>query len=278
VSGLWTRALISSPVGGQLLANEVAWSLPPGQDPALALQTTLVGDHGHITAQLANPPAGASVVASVAGPDGQGVTVPLSTSAPGMFEGDFAASTTGSYVVRVTVNESGRVTRTALGGLAVAYSPEYQFLGTDRAVLDDIAKAGGGTVLTGASAAFGVALTPIKVRQSLSFLLLAIAVLGLPFDVAARRLVLSKGDSAAWAEAMRRRQSKVPAAVEPTLERLRGRLERHRAGSSPSEPTPEEPLPVAGARTPETGTPAGAPAGAEEDLAARLLARRRKQG
>src|SRR5437763_12822099 len=63
---------------------------------------------------------------------------------------------------------------------------------------------------------------------SLAFLLLAVAALLLPLDVAARRLVISRGDRRAWSEALQRPESRVPAAVEPTLERLKERLEKGR--------------------------------------------------
>ena len=268
-NGQWTKSLLTSPVGGTLLANMVAWTLPLGQDPNLALQTALAGDQGHVTVQLANPPAGASVVASVAGPDRQGVEVPLATTAPGRYEGNFPASATGSYLVKVTVSEHGQVTHAALGGLAVAYSAEYQFLGTDAAFLQEVAKAGGGSVLSDAGSAFKVALPKVEVKESLAFLLLAIAAILLPVDIAARRLVVSRGDQKAWAEAMQRRvarEASVPAAVEPTLERLKGRLDKHKAGPAP--PAEEPAVPAA----------SSSPAGAEDDdLAARLLARRKKQ-
>jgi hypothetical protein len=202
-------------------------------------------------------------VASVAGPDRQGLAVPLSTTAPGRYEGTFPVSQTGNYLVRVAVSEHGQVTHVALGGLSVAYSAEYQFLGTDAGFLQEIARAGGGTVLSDAGSAYKVALPKVEVKESLAFLLLAVAALLLPLDVAARRLVVSRGDRKAWSEALRRREAKVPAAVEPTLERLRGRLAHQRAGRPP--PASEEAAP-----------PAAQPA-AEDDLAARLLARRKKR-
>jgi len=131
-------------------------------------------------------------VASVAGPDRQGVAVPLSTTAPGRYEGNFPASQTGNYLVRVAVSEHGQVTHAALGGLSVAYSAEYQFLGTDAGFLQEIARAGGGTVLSAAGSAFKVALPKVQVKESLAFFLLAVAALLLPLDVAARRLVASR--------------------------------------------------------------------------------------
>jgi hypothetical protein len=272
-NGQWTKNLLTSPVGGTLLANIVAWTIPLAQDPNLALQTALVGDQGHVTVQIANPPAGASVVASVAGPDRQGLAVPLSTTAPGRYEGNFPASATGSYLVKVTVSEHGAVTHAALGGLAVAYPAEYQFLGTDAGFLQEVAKAGGGTVLGDAGSAFKVALAKIEVKESLAFLLLAVAALLLPLDIAARRLVVSRGDQKAWSEALQRREATVPAPVEPTLERLKGRLDRAKAGRPPP-PSVSPSVSPSG----EPAAPEPVPAAEEDDLAARLLARRKKQG
>jgi hypothetical protein len=193
------------------------------------------------------------------------VAVPLSTTAPGRDEGNVPASQTGSYLVKVTVSEHGAVSHAALGGLAVAYSAEYQFLGTDTGLLQEVARAGGGTVLSDAGSAFKVALPKIEVKESVAFLLLAVAALLLPLDIAARRLVVSRGDQRAWSEALQRREATVPAPVEPTLERLKGRLDRQKSRQPP--PAPEEPAPE---------QPAAAEA--DDDLAARLLARRRKQG
>ena len=187
------------------------------------------------------------MVASVAGPDLQGAQVPLSPTAPGRYEGSFPAGRTGSYLVKVTASDQGKEVHTALGGLALAYSAEYRFLGTDLPFLSELARAGGGSVLPDGDSAFRVPLPRVAVKTSLAFLLLAIATILLPFDVAARRLVLARGDLRAWSEAFHRRDS--PAAVEPTLDRLRGRLDRPRAGPRPepgSEPGSEPGRPAEG--------------------------------
>lgn len=152
--------------------------------------------------------------------------------------------------MKVTASDQGKVIHAGLGGLAVGYSAEYQFLGTDPAFLQEIATAGGGRVLADAAGAFGVPLPRIEVQESLAFLLLAIAVLLLPLDVAARRLVLSRADRRAWAEALQRRGAEA-------LQRREGRV------------------PAAGEQ-PAASARAQAAPGEEDDLAARLLARRKK--
>lgn len=266
--GLWTKALLSSPQSGTLLANIVAWTLPPPADPALSLQAMVQGNQGTVTAQLATStalPAGAQVVATVAGPDLSDVQVPLTTTGPGTYAGSFPAGQTGSYLVAVSASSGGTVLHSALGGVAVAYSPEYQFLGTNTAFLRQLAQAGGGTVLASAAAAYGVALPRISVDEPLTAWLLALAALLIPIDIGARRLVMSRGDTKAWAQAVR--PPAAPAEVEPTLVRLRGRLERRASGGGETRPEP----PRAGA------PPESAPAEEQEDLAARLLAKRNKR-
>ncbi|HMC09175.1 MAG TPA: VWA domain-containing protein, partial [Actinomycetota bacterium] len=189
-SGRWTAGLLAWPGAGKLLANIVGWTIPLGQDPALSLQATIAGDEGHVAVRLADPPAGVQVVASVAGPDLQGAQVPLSPTAPGRYEGSFPAGQTGSYLVKVTASDQGKEVHTALGGLALAYSAEYRFLGTDLPFLSELARAGGGSILSDGAAAFRVPLPRVAVKTSLAFLLLAVATILLPLDVASRRLVL----------------------------------------------------------------------------------------
>lgn len=262
--GQWTKALLASPASGTLLANIVAWTLPQPTDSALALQTSIQGNQGTITAQLATStalPAGAQVVATVAGPDLSDVQVPLTATGPGTYVGTFPAGQTGSYLAHVSASSGGSVLHSALGGVAVAYSPEYRFLGTNLPSLRQLAKAGGGAILTSAAAAYAVKLPRISVDESLTAWLLALAAILVPIDIAARRLVMSRSDTKAWAEAVR--PPAAPAEVEPTLVRLRGRLDRRAAGGA------EKAKPPPGAeREPEPE---------QEDLAARLLAKRKKQ-
>jgi uncharacterized membrane protein len=263
--GRWTGDALRWPDSGRLLANLVAWTLPLAGDPALQVEASLAGDQGHVIAQLADAPPDSSVVASIVSPDLRAVEIPLLTTGPGRFEGNFPAEQVGSYLLRVNASSGGKVQHAATTGIAVAYSPEYRYLGTDLRFLEQLAHAGGGTVLANPAAAYKVALPPVRVHLPLFFWLLALAVLLLPFDVAARRLIFRAADAELWA-ALVRRGAGVPAAAEPTLARLRDRLDRVRTArrvASDGESTPEAP-PVP-------------PAAPDTDLAARLLERKRKK-
>jgi uncharacterized membrane protein len=263
--GRWTADALRWPDSGRLLANLVAWTLPLAGDPALQVEASLAGDQGHVIAQLADAPPDSSVVASIVGPDLHAVEIPLLTTGPGRFEGNFPAEQVGSYLLRVNASSGGKVQHAATTGIAVAYSPEYRYLGTDLRFLEQLAHAGGGTVLAKPAAAYKVALPPVRVHLPLFFWLLALAVLLLPFDVAARRLIFRAADAELWA-ALVRRGAGVPAAAEPTLARLRDRLDRVRTARRAA---------TDGEQPPET--PDAPPAAPDSDLAARLLERRRKK-
>jgi uncharacterized membrane protein len=263
--GRWTADALRWPDSGRLLANLVAWTLPLAGDPALQVETSLAGDQGHVIAQLADAPPDSSVVASIVSPDLRAIEIPLQTTGPGRFEGNFPAEQVGSYLLRVNASSGGKVQHAATAGIAVAYSPEYRYLGTDLRFLEELARAGGGSVLASPAAAYKVALPPVRVHLPLFFWLLALAVLLLPFDVAARRLIFRAADAELWA-ALVRRGAGVPAAAEPTLARLRDRLDRVRTARR---------VATDGEQPPEA--PDAPPATPDSDLAARLLERRRKK-
>jgi hypothetical protein len=142
-------------------------------------------------------------------------------------------------------------------GFTVPYSPEYRYLGTDRAFLAQLAARGGGVMLADAAAADVVALLPSSVVVPLAAWLLGAALVLLVADIALRRLAFRSGDAGLWAQALRPARDAAPAPVEETVGRL-----RRRVGT------------VRGERPPDA-QPAEAP---QEDLAARLLERRRRRG
>ncbi|MEA2682012.1 MAG: hypothetical protein QOK05_340 [Chloroflexota bacterium] len=291
IEGRWTHDMLASPQSGRLMANQVAWTLPLRDDPDLSLQVTSSGDSGHLIAQLRNAATDVTSIASVLAPDLTAVQVPLQLTAPGRYEGDFPADQVGSYVVKVTAGRQGRVEHSATAGLAMAYSPEFRFLGTDLPALQELARAGGGSVLGSAADAFKQVVPPTQVQVSLAALLLAIAVVLLPIDIALRRLVFRRADAELWTALVRRTEA-APAEVEATLGRLRGRMDRRRGATglpvTPVTPDGERPPPVVAAMpTPRAPDPGGATPGPEVgaglppaepgDLAARLLERRRRK-
>lgn len=272
--GRWSAALLGWADGGRLLANIVGSTLPLAADPAISVRATVEGDRGHVIAEVAGAPADASVTTSILAPDRSATETGLVSTGPGRFEGDFDAQQVGSYLLRVGVSSGGRLTHVTTAGLAVAYSPEYRFLGTDGPVLREIAAAGGGVVLGSVAEAVGLPLPEVRIPVPLFTGLLVVATLLLPLDIGLRRLVVRRGDRAEWAAIVAREPGQ-PVPAEPTLAALRTRIDRHRtARHGPDRVKPEDPA-AAAAAPPDGGAAGGTGA---DDLAGRLLERRRRAG
>ncbi len=190
--GRWTAELLRSPLAGRLFAGIVASTLPLAATPALSLSSQVEGDQAHLIAQVADAPSDASAVAHVVGPGGQGSDVPLAETAPGRFEGDVPTTNVGAYLMRVEVAAGRRVLQAATVGVAVAYSPELRFIGTDLPFLEQVARAGGGAVLSSAGEALSEPVPAVNVSTPLSEWLLLLAAILLPLDVALRRLVIGR--------------------------------------------------------------------------------------
>jgi hypothetical protein len=190
--GLWSAQLLRSPLAGKLLAGIVASTLPLAADPALSLSAQLEGDTTHVVAQAPGVPSDASAVVHVVGPGGQGSEVPLAETAPGRFEGDIPTSGVGAYLMRAEVSAGGRALHAATIGVAVAYSPELRYIGTDLGFLEQVAQAGGGAVLSSARQALAEPVPPVDLDQPLWGALLVLAIVLFPVDVALRRLDLRR--------------------------------------------------------------------------------------
>ncbi|HEY2597994.1 MAG TPA: hypothetical protein VGJ79_05895, partial [Candidatus Dormibacteraeota bacterium] len=165
------------------------------------------------------------------------VDLALSSTGPGRFEGNLPTDQVGSYLLHVTDSIGGVVKHANTIGLVVPYSPEYRNLGTDTASLSAIARAGGGVLLSDVSPVFNEVVPPVRAALPIGELLLILAILLFPIDVALRRLVLRTEDLPAWRAALSRGQPHaIPA--EETVARLREHVTGVRATRAPKSPPP----------------------------------------
>jgi uncharacterized membrane protein len=234
--GRWTTALLNWASANRFFGDVVRYSLPQSSDPALQVETQVQGDHTHL---LVTSPgvSGEAVSVSAVTPDLTDTALTLSSTGPGRFEGDLRTDQVGSYLLHVTDSVGGAVKHASTIGLVVPYSPEYLSLGTDTATLSAIARAGGGVLLTNASSAFNLPVPPVRAVQPIGELLLVLAILLFPVDVALRRLVLRAEDLPVWRGALKRAPAQaIPA--EATVSRLRERVSGVRAarGTKPQPP------------------------------------------
>ena len=247
--GRWSANLLQWPAANLFFGDIVRYSLPQAGDPALQVETQVQGDHTHV---LVTAPtySGAGVVVSAVTPDLSDKQLTLASTGPGRFEGDLPTDQVGSYLLHVTQSAGGVVKHTNTFGLVVPYSPEYRDLGTDLNSLRAIAHAGGGTLITDPSQVFNVPVPPTQAAQALDELLLVLAILLFPIDVALRRLILRVEDVPAWKAAFKRAPARaIPA--EATVTRLKERVSDVRSARAARTAPRPDPLPGDEKKPPE---------------------------
>jgi uncharacterized membrane protein len=262
-AGQWTSHLLAWPAAARLWGNIASWILPPAANKNITLSATANGGTGQLTVDTTGPAAALAVQAHIVGPSLSASTVSLLPTAPGHYEATFDAAHPGAYLVRVEVTPQGGPQAhgqkapplAASGGLVVPYSPEFRLTGVDQALVAGLAATTGGRVLPAAdsagSQAFADNLPPVPAPRPLSSLLLLLAALLLPVDVAVRRLLVTRADALALLAALRpRRAATQPSTTTAGAPLLRVREQRARARTSP--PSPQE--------TPRGAQPAPKPA------------------
>jgi hypothetical protein len=172
------------------------------------------------------------LTATLIGPDLAASEVSLPQVGAGLYEARVDLREPGTYLVRVAAREGGETSsQQPLAqqtlGLVVPYSPEYGASasgGTDRTLLETLARRTGGGELPEPLAAFLHNLPAAdRAREAWRGLLLAVALL-FPLDVALRRVMLGPRDlKRAWAWVRERLPERGRAAAQPG-QRALGRL------------------------------------------------------
>ena len=238
----------------------------------------LVEDHDAGQAML-------DVQAQVNGPRQRAVSLALKQVGPRRYEGRFPLWGRGRYQLAVAAAGAGRQ-ETALGGFAVAYSPEYLRFRSNPIVLRRIAERSGGRVLSGQETGkelFAPKRLTKETSQPVFDWILALLAILIPIDVGVRRvqwdwsLVLGlfgsrrKVESTATLNALLKRKEETAEALSAAPEAVR-RLE-HTPPPAPGRATPP-PLPAAARPSASAAKPeAGAPLSTTE----RLLELKRKR-
>ena len=236
--GRWSADLLRWPSANRFFGDVVRYTLPQAGDPALQMESQVQGDHTHLLVTAPNF-SGAGVTVSAVAPDLSASQLTLGATGPGRFEGDLPTDQVGSYLVHVTQSVGGAVKHTNTFGLVVPYSPEYRDLGTDLNSLRAIARAGGGTLITDVAQVYRLPVPAAHGVQPLDELLLVLAIVLFPIDVALRRLILRVEDVPAWKQAFTRRPARAVAA-EATVARLKERVAGVRSARAAKSAVPKE--------------------------------------
>jgi uncharacterized membrane protein len=255
--GRWTTAWLAAAGTRNIWSAMVQWVLPPPQSTDIAISPVVTNGQIDIGLDALDSSRYTSISAHIVGPD-VNTSIALEPDATNHFDGSIAAGTSGAYYVTVearltAVAGEAPATRSATAGVVVPYAADYRDSGVDLAALRAIAQAGGGAVLTSASAAFADNLPAASAPTPLQTPLLLLALLLFPIDVGVRRLVLSRSDVMTILKSLRvkrRERAMVPPSAPLTLIRSRRTAARRPSGIGITELSRPEP-----ARTPDRSPP-----------------------
>ncbi|MBX7214291.1 MAG: VWA domain-containing protein [Thermoflexales bacterium] len=253
-------------------AQAIRWTILERADTGAQVRVRAAGDRSIIEAELPAARMAAEpdlrLQAAIIDADGAARTYPLVQVSPGHYEAELPALDQGAYLARIEApGASDRSAIERIVPFSAGYSTEYAPPdGTGPPALEGWAGLGGGTRLSQPAEAFALNIPAAASRTELAPLLMLLATLLLPLDVAARRLAV---DILAGLRrvAARLRGQGVPR-IEPALARV-GAAQHSRPASASAAVTPINTRAPQEAPSPEAVDPA--------ETAAALLRRRREQ-
>ncbi|MEJ2748035.1 MAG: VWA domain-containing protein [Anaerolineae bacterium] len=278
-------------------AQAVNWTISQGRESNVETAVTFSGEQARLTVDardsngdfLNNLQTEANVVA----PDGGVTNLALQQVAPGRYEAEFSPQTDGAYFIRVAGTADGEDTTIGqTSGWVLGYSPEYRQFESNPGLLESLAELTGGQDVSGLeTAVFAHTLPSDVTRRPIWPWLTLAAVILLPFDIALRRLVITRRDwQRAWAATFGRllpapapvpAQSEQVARLFQAKQRAGTKMEGEEKETAVPPPIQRQdqaaaPEPTATAPSPPP-TPAKPAAPAAGSLAARLLEKKRQQ-
>lgn len=292
LSGRWARPWLDwesfAPFSGQL----VNWTLPrPAGD---RLEARVAWAEGRVSLEAsvrdqADQPANfLTVKAKILADDGQASEIDLVPVGPGRYRADLDLPDEGVYLAQITAfgpdGAGGAASMPVAGqttGLVVPYSPEYGQLSADRPALAELAATTGGQLLSDPAAAFAPGAGAGRQAWPAWPLLLLLAALLFPLDVALRRLRWGRREwlqTGQWLSERGpgRRAQPAPVAAPPVLSDLfqaRERARRRQANLGRPVGPPAEPASPSPVSPPELPS---APASPPEDTLSRLRAAKKR--
>ncbi len=200
LKGQWATDWVKWSEFSKFSAQLVDWLLPApqieGLDSRASLNESGAVIHVGATDEDGRPLNTLEIQARIIDPDLKTREVPLVQVGPGQYETTERVDQPGTYLVWLGVNDNGEPMGQQTLGLVVPYSPEYRAGGVNTALLQEIAQVTGGGPLEEPVQAFLHNLPTLEYAREIWRLLLMVAALLFPLDVAMRRLVLNRRDFA----------------------------------------------------------------------------------
>ncbi len=217
-TGRWAKDWLAWPGFDKFFSQLVSWTFPG--DETDGIEATFQTKDGRTSLHIQSVEADGSprdfyqTHAVMVGPDLEPHDVALSQVAPGEYEATLGEVDPGAYAIRVTQTKPGSSPLGRTVGLVAPTSAEYRLLGTDEAFLGSLRAATGGTVITTALQPWTHDLSVTSHFTDLWPLLLILALLLWPLDIALRRVSVGRRELAlarGWVRGIGgRRRAKAP--------------------------------------------------------------------
>jgi Mg-chelatase subunit ChlD len=173
------------------------------------------------------------ITANIIAPNGEAQSVILNQIAPGRYAGDFSPDEQGVYLFNLSgTQDEDSLAFSQTTGWALSYSPEYQRLDSDPDLLMRLVTLTNGKVASADPAdVFTHDLKSTRGSRPIWPWLLLLAALLLPFDIAVRRLIITKQDLVKIREWITSRvkteqTAQAPVQADPRMQALRKAKER----------------------------------------------------
>ncbi len=289
-TGRWARDWARSEIFPTFWAQAVRYTINDTLNSALQMTVEPQGEKSSIILDARSRAGeflnGYQIEASIVAPNGDSQTVNFSQVAPGRYESEFVPTEQGIYLIHFsgkTDTGSGSDSFAETTGWALSYSPEYQRIDPDPDLLLRLSAVGNGQVSSPRpEEVFKHDLKATRASQPIAPWLLLIAALLLPFDIAVRRLIITKHDVRLMREWVAQRlpsragSPTYKAETNPQMEALRSAKSRVRGSKAP--PAREMPIETVSAPSVEKEAEATHPKqDAPESTTSALLAQKKNR-
>ena len=261
----WSANWVSWGDFARFWSQAVRWTITEGTNNNVEAQVVPDGKQAKLVVDARDANGGflngLNLRSSLVYPDRTATTLTLQQVAPGRYEASFDPTSEGAYFMTL-VDDQATIKQTT--GWVMSYSPEYSPQGTS--VLPDIADTANGHELQAddPNAVFTHDLAAQASLTPIAPLLLLLALLLLPFDVAVRRLLVTRSDLARARDALLSRSIDVAREPSERLSSLMGAKERARAQTSGGQPLSEPPSTASVLRSRRDQRPEAQPASPAE--------------
>jgi uncharacterized membrane protein len=212
-TGRWAKDWVGWSGFNRFFNQLVSWTFPGEETGGIEATFQTVGGkttlHVESVETDGSPRDFYSTSAVIVAPDLEARTVNLVQTAPGVYETPLGEVDPGAYAVRVTQTRPGVSPLGRTVGLVAPTAAEYRLLGANEPFLASLRSATGGTVIAAPKDPWIHDLTATNRFTELWPLLLVLALLLWPLDIALRRMSLGRRDLAAargWVTGLSRRR------------------------------------------------------------------------